>query len=508
MNVTRYILLTLACYCAILAHATGIKYTATQLSPEEQMRLDYYLYAAINASEKGNHPTAYFLLEFCYQLDSLNPTVCSLMGGYTESLQGAKQALPLLERAYIGAPDDYWYRYVVTLYNTGDKRKAEQVLTELERTNPKDEDILELHERLLRHEHRYNQALRIRDKIDRITGEPTVYSVVTRFEILQEMGANKQALRVLDTYLQQNPNDERLRSMREDIDLNHAMEQKDIHAGRVLLMRQFTSSAVSLRTKLQLIDKHKQWVNYSQQEIDSLYFGLLEQYPYEQEIHEAIMNRQIANGNLDEAIERGQIILRMNPTSQEIRKKIFELYQAKGDQIGIMAFAEQSYAVMPDDPFWGIYKAIILNSRGDNDSTLLVLANALEHATEPDTKLPILEMQGNLLSEQGKYEQAYEAYEQALQLYPDATMILNNYAYTLAINGGDLKKAERMSQQAIRKDGNNPTFLDTYAWILHLQGQDTLALFYMRKAIEYAEDKNEPVMNEHMNAILQAINQP
>lgn len=505
MTVYRHILLTLLLCCsAVMTQAAKPRPAAVTLTQEEQMRLDYYLYAAINASDCSRHATAYFLLELCYKLDSLNPTVCALMGGYTESLHGAERALPLLERAYRGAPDDYWYRYVVTLYNTGNKKQAEKILTDLERANPKDEDVLELHERLLRHQHRYKEALRIQDKIDRITGEPTVYSVITRFEMLKETGAEKQAINVLDAYLKQNPNDGRLRAMREDIDLNNAMQRNDVSTGRRLLARQLASPEVSLRTKLQLIRKHQQWLLYSAQEADELLFSLQEQYPYEQEIHEAVMTRLIEEERYAEAIERGHIILRMSPTDNDIRKKMLDLYRNTGDADAVKRFIEQSYAVLPDDPEWSIYQSFILTERGDNDSALFVLSNALEHVTEPDQKLSILEIQGNILGSLGRYPEAYEAYEQALLIHPEATMVLNNYAYTLAINGGDLKKAERMSQITIRKDGNNPTFLDTYAWILHLQGQDSLALFYMRKAIEYAEDKTDHVLIEHFKTIQQA----
>ena len=66
-------------------------------------------------------------------------------------------------------------------------------------------------------------------------------------------------------------------------------------------------------------------------------------------------------------------------------------------------------------------------------------------------------------------------------------MILNNYAYLLATHGGDLKKAERMSELTIREEPDNPVYLDTYGWILHLQGQDMLAKFYLQKAYRLAD---------------------
>ena len=89
---------------------------------------------------------------------------------------------------------------------------------------------------------------------------------------------------------------------------------------------------------------------------------------------------------------------------------------------------------------------------------------------------------------------------------PDNLSILNNYAWTLAINGGDLKKAEKMSQRTIQKEANNPTYLDTYAWILHLQGQDSLAMFYIKKALEHADNNGDETIDQHYNEIYNALN--
>ena len=58
-----------------------------------------------------------------------------------------------------------------------------------------------------------------------------------------------------------------------------------------------------------------------------------------------------------------------------------------------------------------------------------------------------------------------------------------------------------MSSRCIKKEPNSATFLDTYAWILHLQGQDTLARFYMQQAWDKAEDKTDPEIVEHYQII-------
>ena len=91
-----------------------------------------------------------------------------------------------------------------------------------------------------------------------------------------------------------------------------------------------------------------------------------------------------------------------------------------------------------------------------------------------------------------------------MKLSPDNLSILNNYAWTLAISGGDLKKAEKMSQRTIQKEAGNATYLDTYAWILHLQGQNTLAMFYIKKALDIARQGDDTI-REHYQAIQQAL---
>lgn len=479
------------------------------ITVEEQMRLDYYLYAALNAQEHKQHAQAYFLLELCKNIDAKNPTVNALLGSYNASLYGKENALPLLRIAYEGSPSDYWYQYTITAYEAGDRATALKVLKDREKAEPKNIDILELHEHIFIHEHKYKQALAIRDKIDKLTGEPTLPSVVARYELYRSMGEEAKALHVLDSYLERNPNEGRLRAMRADIDLMTAKRNNDKVAGERLLAQQLHSADVSLPNKLKLLKQHGAWLDYDAAKKKSWLTELREQYPYEQTIYQALLNHEEENGNMSAALEIGRTMLRMNPTDNELREKIAELMRkdenVTTEEVG--QFIDESYAILPDDPKWGYFKALRCWQRDDRDSTLLVLENAIAHASEPMVKIELLALYGDLLGQEGENEKAFAAYDEVLQLAPDHLSVLNNYAWTLAISGGDLKKAEKMSQRTIQKDGNNPTFLDTYAWILHLQGQDTLALFYIKRAMEYATDKSDPTIQEHYNTIQQALQQ-
>lgn len=95
---------------------------------------------------------------------------------------------------------------------------------------------------------------------------------------------------------------------------------------------------------------------------------------------------------------------------------------------------------------------------------------------------------------QKNFKKAFEHLDSYLELMPNNPTILNDYAYLLATHKGDLNKAEKMSAEAIRLQPENSSFLDTYGWILHLKGQDSLAQFYLTKALNLCTDSNERII--------------
>ena len=121
--------------------------------------------------------------------------------------------------------------------------------------------------------------------------------------------------------------------------------------------------------------------------------------------------------------------------------------------------------------------------------------------TDP-TNLRFMLFRVELLERTGaKPKVLYKQYDEILALDPANLMVLNNYAYLLATHKGDLQKAEKMSQITIREQPNNPVYLDTYGWILHLQGQDELAKFYLNKALGSADEETKNVIKQHIEAI-------
>ena len=86
---------------------------------------------------------------------------------------------------------------------------------------------------------------------------------------------------------------------------------------------------------------------------------------------------------------------------------------------------------------------------------------------------------GDVCHEMGLKAEAYAAYDSCLVYQDDNASCLNNYAYFLSLEDGDLDRAEEMSYRTIRLQPDNKTFLDTYAWILFMKGRYAEAQGYI-----------------------------
>ena len=64
-----------------------------------------------------------------------------------------------------------------------------------------------------------------------------------------------------------------------------------------------------------------------------------------------------------------------------------------------------------------------------------------------------------------RYADSDRTYEQALKLDPHSHIILNNYSYSLAERGIQLERALQMAKEAVEKQPENSSYLDTIGWV-------------------------------------------
>ncbi|MBU1012866.1 MAG: tetratricopeptide repeat protein [Bacteroidetes bacterium] len=94
-----------------------------------------------------------------------------------------------------------------------------------------------------------------------------------------------------------------------------------------------------------------------------------------------------------------------------------------------------------------------------------------------------------------------QAYESALKLDPENSVVLNNYAYYLALRSEKLDQAKRMSFKAVDLDPENASNLDTKAWVLYKMKLFEEAKIVIERAMEIGE-QNSAEVYEHYGDIL------
>ncbi len=132
-----------------------------------------------------------------------------------------------------------------------------------------------------------------------------------------------------------------------------------------------------------------------------------------------------------------------------------------------------------------------------------------KYLKEDPTNLQFLFFRAELLEKlKARPQDIEKALNDVLVLDPNNVIVLNNYAYLLTRQkNGDLAKAELMSQRALQREPNEPSYLDTYAWIMYLKGEYDLAYLFIKSAIDALG--GQPISHEirqHLTAILRKRN--
>ena len=171
------------------------------------------------------------------------------------------------------------------------------------------------------------------------------------------------------------------------------------------------------------------------------------------------------------------------------------------DYQNLIEYSNQAIALYPEQPIFYLFNGIGYFNLKDYESTVKVLEKGRKLSANKDLTADFDTYIGDTYHILKNKEKAFEAYERVLRTKPDNIYVLNNYAYYLSLDNQELEKALQMSGKTIKAEPKNPTYLDTYAWILYKLERYDEAKKYMDKVFKY--DKNPQGVNyEHLGDVL------
>lgn len=265
---------------------------------------------------------------------------------------------------------------------------------------------------------------------------------------------------------------------------------------------------------------------------DQLFSVLQSQYPHEPKVLDMAARYAAAKEDYRSAIEALEYAIDMDPSNEQfwLMLMTFQL-TLKDYQEAVKTYQRAVEVIQPSLRLKNLYaaSASMLDNKVEAEQILIGLLTESDEKLNPDNSTikerdevraqldydglewvsGVYCMLGDLYYKSGEPDKGFENYEISLYFLADNPLTLNNFAYFLSEEGRDLDKAKKMSRRSLDLSEDNPTYLDTYAWILFKMGDYREALEYIELALELAEqngDDNEEYM-KHYEEIKKAVNE-
>ncbi len=197
-------------------------------------------------------------------------------------------------------------------------------------------------------------------------------------------------------------------------------------------------------------------------------------------------------------------ILEIEPDYSKARLTLLGLDLKRQDEEAVLENCRMGRLYDPAQAVYSYYEALVLYKQDRIEEALATVNDGALHidaSTDREVASDLFTLQGDMLHQLGRDNEAYSAYDSALTYNPANILCANNYAYFLSLEGRDLDKAEEMSKITVEAEPDNATYLDTYAWVLYVSGQYAKALMYIDQTLKYSTDEPSATLLEHAGDI-------
>lgn len=511
---------------------------ALSLKEEDRRKFDYFFYQALNAKTQGKYDEAMDLLQYCHTLDSTNANVLVELGTFYNVLQDKEKALTYFRKAVRYDASNYYYNMMLAGLSKelGLKQEVVDIYSALAEEHPGKPELQFELANAYADNGELQKAIDALNKLEKSTGISEIITL-NKYRLYSLMNKKEKAFDEIQQIIDKNPADPRYLILMGDLYLedNQPVKALDYYekaqlidqqypalilsmvnyyektnnktAAQTELQKAITSSSLDVETKLQLLTRYLGILQQSQQDLKQanlLFETLFVQYPSNSQLNMIYGNALVLQGDKAGAMKQFEIYAKENPTDPAGYDQMIRLALAEEDLKKIQEITTEALKHLPQEPQFYFYLGAAHYQQGNYEKALHVFEEGLKNAIISN---PLLESDfhgqiGDLNYFLGNKEAAFLSYEKSLKLNPQNLSVLNNYSYYLSLEKKDLDKAEQMSGITIKAEPMNPTFLDTYGWVLYEQGSYFMAKIYIEKAIEYGKENPSAEVFEHYGDVL------
>lgn len=514
------------------------------LTAEQQRTFDKLYLEAICQKLKGNRDAAYEMLQAALDVNpqaaealfemsqlQLSTTSHSALMTPADSIF-AQRGEEMLKKAYELEPSNPYYRSALADYyiHSGEFEEAARLYEIMQAEKPSTQNLMIL-SRLYMATMQSVAALEILNKLEEQEGLDEEIAM-EEYSMLNAIGKSEEAIKVIERLCEENPQE-----LRYQVILAYSYIEMDEQEKAVEIFNQvlavdpdFTLAKTGLLTTYlqsgdtERFDAELSAIMLNPDVSNTQKRDILQTYAVEVTRGNPAINKERLYAHFCEALSLPQddgdiaelciayaefakinslqkdpkpfiVLLEADPTNVMARYKMLQHYIATEDTAGLLDLCIEGTKHHPEDPIFYYYAGVSYYQNDSIDESIDILEKGAKALEESDDEEVVAEVAsdifatlGDLYHQQGRNKKAYEAYDKAIAYNPDNVPCLNNFAYYLSVEGNQLDKALKMSKKTIDSEPNNPTYLDTYAWILYRKGQYTEARIYIDQTLKSLPD--------------------
>lgn len=503
-----------------------------------KLRLRYFYEEAANQQALGKYDVAYELLQHCKNIAPDAAEVYFALSSYDRDLNSNAMAINDIKRAAELSPENSTYQeqLAMTYVATKDYPNAIKAYEKLYSSNPDRTDVLEILLSLYGQKKDYANMLATVDRMVSADGE-SEQTVLTRMHIYSLQGKKKEEFNTLKRFVDRYPNDMSYQVMMSNWLLQNGEKQKAFD----ILQKVQKTDPQNVQAKLSMIDY------YRAENLDSIARkmeeGLLTNPHTSTDTKVSIIRSVIANNEAsggdstkvlslfrnilagkqenadlaelyvaylslkkmpEDSIVGGlKRILEIAPDNKGARIELLRTLWGKIGNDEIIEISKPGVEYNPDEMAFYYFLGFAYIQKDDDDNAFDIFRKGVAQATdssEPSLVSDMYSYIGDIYHQRGQIEEAYAAFDSCLQWKEDNVECMNNYAYFISVDGGDLSRAEQMSYKTIKAQPTNSLYLDTYAWVLFQEKRYAEAQIYIEQAVAN-DSTNSYVQLEHAGDI-------
>lgn len=517
-----------------------------KLSVDEKRKFDYYFYEAMKAKSVNKYDAAFDLLKYCQAIDSTNANVYFELGNYYSLLDNKNKALDFFRKATAYDTDNFYYNMAYASLCLEFKQYSDAIeqFEKLVRKNPDNTDIYLYLAEAYRQDGDLPSAVSTLDRLEQIIGLNEKVSL-QKFQLYTAMKQERKGYDEVQKFIDKYPTEIKYRVLLGDLYLQAGKKEEAFavyseakvidpedpylissmaeyyeqtdnkEAAESELKTALVSPKMDIDTKLAILAQYVgtlQTNNQGTQTANALFDTLMVQHPQEPKLNLMYGNLLMIQKKLSEARFQYQVYADANPTNSFGWEQM--LSTTFPDSINLsIKICKDAISYIPDQPQFYFYLGMSEYLNKNYTDALDALQKGVKYVDEQNVGLlsDFYGQMGDLFYHMGQKDSAFVTYDKSLSYKANNLSVLNNYSYYLSLERKDLDKAERMSSTTVKAEPSNPTYLDTYGWVLFEQGAYTMAKIYIENAVKYSEDKKEELsaeVLEHYGDVLYKTNEP